>query len=250
MEKLLGEKRRYKLYKAKSKWVVSAIITISGVTFLVTSPVSNAQADTVTGSESVKTESTQVSSSSVQNNATAQTTVTTNSNSSNNVSNVQTDTVKETATSNVDSVASQNQATTAQQAQTTADTADQTVPPTTYKDHVKGNVQTAWDNGYKGQGMVVAVIDSGADTNHKDFSKAPESPAISKEDADKKISELGYGKYASEKFPFVYNYASRDNNWVKDDGPGASEHGQHVAGIIGADGQPNGNERYAVGGST
>ncbi|WP_180376460.1 KxYKxGKxW signal peptide domain-containing protein, partial [Ligilactobacillus salivarius] len=42
MEKLLGEKRRYKLYKAKSKWVVSAIITISGVTFLVTSPVSNA----------------------------------------------------------------------------------------------------------------------------------------------------------------------------------------------------------------
>ena len=55
MEMLLGEKRRYKLYKAKSKWVVSAIITISGVTFLVTSPVSNAQADTVTGSESVKT---------------------------------------------------------------------------------------------------------------------------------------------------------------------------------------------------
>ena len=85
MEKLLGEKRRYKLYKAKSKWVVSAIITISGVTFLVTSPVSNAQADTVTGSESVKTEATQASSSSVQNNATAQTTVTTNSNSSNNV---------------------------------------------------------------------------------------------------------------------------------------------------------------------
>lgn len=143
MEKLLGEKRRYKLYKAKSKWVVSAIITISGVTFLVTSPVSNAQADTVTGSESVKTETTQASSSSVQNNATAQTTVTTNSNSSNNVSNVQTDTVKEAATSNVDSVASQNQATTAQQAKTTADTADQTVPPTTYKDHVKGNVQTA-----------------------------------------------------------------------------------------------------------
>lgn len=247
MEKLLGEKRRYKLYKAKSKWVVSAIITISGVTFLVTSPVSNAQADTVNGSESVKTEATQASSSSVQNNATAQTTVTTNSNSPNNVSNVQTDTVKEATTSDVDSVASQNQATTAQQAKTIADTADQTVPPTTYKDHVKGNVQTAWDNGYKGQGMVVAVIDSGADTNHKDFSKAPESPAISKEDADKKISELGYGKYASEKFPFVYNYASRDNNWVKDDGPGASEHGQHVTGIIGADGQPNGNERYAVG---
>lgn len=143
MEKLLGEKRRYKLYKAKSKWVVSAIITISGVTFLVTSPVSNAQADTVTGSESVKTEATQASSSSVQNNATAQTTVTTNSNSYNNVSNVQTDTVKEAATSNVDSVASQNQATTAQQAKTTADTADQTVPPTIYKDHVKGNVQTA-----------------------------------------------------------------------------------------------------------
>lgn len=106
MEKLLGEKRRYKLYKAKSKWVVSAIITISGVTFLVTSPVSNAQADTVNGSESVKTEATQASSSSVQNNATAQTTVTTNSNSPNNVSNVQTDTVKEATTSDVDSVAS------------------------------------------------------------------------------------------------------------------------------------------------
>ena len=76
MEKLLGEKRRYKLYKAKSKWVVSAIITISGVTFLVTSPVSNAQADTVTGSESVKTEATQASVQSVQDNANAQKSVT------------------------------------------------------------------------------------------------------------------------------------------------------------------------------
>ena len=95
--------------------------------------------------------------------------------------------------------------------------------------------------------MVVAVIDSGADTTHKDFQQAPTEPKLSQTEAQAKINELGYGSYASEKFPFVYNYASKSNDWIKDDGPGASQHGQHVAGIIGADGQPNGDEKYAVG---
>lgn len=211
------EKRHYKLYKAKSRWLVAAITT-SGLVLLATAPASQAQADSVDEVTVTQTTNNQVTTNS-QNADTEQTT-----------NQVQTNT--QTATAN--------------QTENVAASADVT-PATTEKDHVKGNVQAAWDQGYQGQGMVVSVIDSGADTNHKDFAQAPKDPAISKEEAQAQINKLGYGTYASEKFPFVYNYASRSNDWIKDDGPDASQHGQHVSGIIGANGQANGTDKYAVG---
>lgn len=122
------------------------------------------------------------------------------------------------------------------------------VAPTTQKDHDKGNVQAAWDQGFHGEGTVVSVIDSGFDTTHKDFSQAPSTPKLDQTTVTQKATELGYGSYASEKFPYVYNYASRSNDYIKDDGPNASEHGQHVAGIIGANGTPSATEtQYATG---
>lgn len=121
--------------------------------------------------------------------------------------------------------------------------------PANQADHVKGNVQSAWDQGYRGQGTVVAVIDSGADPTHKDFQTMPEDPKLSKDDMQAKISKQGYGKYVNEKFPYVYNYADRDNDYITSDDTNANDspHGQHVSGIIAADGKPDGNKEYVVG---
>ncbi|GEN94065.1 S8 family serine peptidase [Pediococcus ethanolidurans] len=108
---------------------------------------------------------------------------------------------------------------------------------TTEQDHIKGNVSAAWEKGYQGQGMVVAVIDSGMDTADKDFRLSDDSTAkITQEDAENAISQLGYGTYVSSKFPFVYNYVSHDNEWIENDD---SPHGAHVSGIIAANGQAN-----------
>lgn len=116
-------------------------------------------------------------------------------------------------------------------------------------DHVKGNIQSAWDQGYKGENTVVAVIDSGADTSHKDFQTMPSNPKLKQEDVQSKIDQQGYGKYVNEKFPYVYNYADRDNDYIKsdDNNQNDSPHGQHVSGIIAADGHPEGDQQYVVG---
>lgn len=108
----------------------------------------------------------------------------------------------------------------------------------------KGKVEQAWKMGYKGQGMVVAVIDSGADTNHRDFKGTVSGARLSKTDMEKKISQLGYGRYVSPKFPFVYNYSSHSNDWIKSRD---SEHGQHVTGILAANGQAHNNQKYVTG---
>src|SRR5699024_1217765 len=109
--------------------------------------------------------------------------------------------------------------------------------PANQADHVKGNVQSAWDQGYKGQGTVVAVIDSGADPSHKDFQTMPENPKLSKDDIQKKIERQGFGKYVNEKFPYVYIYADRAYDSLTSDDTNShdSPHGKHVSGILAAD---------------
>lgn len=117
--------------------------------------------------------------------------------------------------------------------------------PANNQDLVKGNVKDAWDQGYKGQHTVVAVIDSGVDTSHKDFQTMPSDPKFTADEMKEKIAKLGYGEYVNEKFPYVYNYVDNDNGHYlpPDDEP----HGQHVSGIIGADGHPDGDAEYIVG---
>lgn len=77
----------------------------------------------------------------------------------------------------------------------------------------------------------------------------PESPKLSKDDVQKKIEQQGYGKYVNEKSPYVYNYADRDNDYITSDDTNSNDspHGQHVSGIIAADGKPDGNKEYVVG---
>lgn len=117
--------------------------------------------------------------------------------------------------------------------------------PANNQDHVKGNVQDAWNQGYSGEHMAVAVIDSGIDVDHKDFQTMPKDPKLTADEMKKKLKELGYGRYVNEKIPYAYNYVDNENEHLK--GPDDEPHGQHVSGTIAADGHPDGDKEYVVG---
>ena len=86
----------------------------------------------------------------------------------------------------------------------------------------------------KGEGKVVAVIDTGVEMTHPAFSGAmPSTPALTADKVGALTPQLGEGKqgvYVSEKFPFAYDYADGDNDAMPAKGSYGS-HGTHVAGI-------------------
>lgn len=94
-------------------------------------------------------------------------------------------------------------------------------------------VYNEWKNtGYKGEGMVVSIIDTGIDYTHKDMK-------ISNPSKDKlnalNVSKLGgKGKFFTDKVPYGYNFA--DENQIVIDDNKTEQHGMHVAGIVAANG--------------
>ncbi|RVU77755.1 hypothetical protein EJK20_00660 [Lactobacillus xujianguonis] len=119
--------------------------------------------------------------------------------------------------------------------------------PVNTPDLAKGNVFEAWDNGYHGEHIAVAVIDTGVDVDHQDFAAASIDPKFSEEEMKKIIEKLGHGRYVSSKIPYVHNVVTNDDSDMKehpekDDIP----HGQHVSGTIVADGHPDSDHDWYV----
>ena len=118
--------------------------------------------------------------------------------------------------------------------------ADQQDSGAALKNQASLDITQADDIEQKGDGQLVAVIDTGIDTDHEAFSGDldDDSVALSQDGAAKARSGMKSGgqngAYISEKIPFVYDYADGDSEV----NPGISglEHGTHVAGIAAANG--------------
>lgn len=98
--------------------------------------------------------------------------------------------------------------------------------------------QKAWrDYGYKGEGMVVGIIDTGIDYTHQDMVLSEDvEGGLSEEFVQDTISNEGLpGKYYTEKVPYGYNYMD-ENDEVREIHSGASYHGMHVGGTVAANG--------------
>ncbi|CAH2717287.1 hypothetical protein BACCIP111895_04478 [Neobacillus rhizosphaerae] len=91
--------------------------------------------------------------------------------------------------------------------------------------------------GFKGEGMVVAVIDTGVDPSHRDFKLTDATKeGLTKMEVAQAVADKGLkGKFYTDKVPFGYNYYDQ-NDIILDLGPGASMHGMHVAGTVAANG--------------
>ena len=86
-----------------------------------------------------------------------------------------------------------------------------------------------WEQGYTGDGTVIAVLDSGLNTSHEAFADGSlmESPALSREDVAEFTQKGGTkGRYVSQRIPFAYDYYSRD-----DDVSTTNNHGTHVTAL-------------------
>ncbi|MGN9163548.1 cell wall-binding repeat-containing protein [Clostridium sulfidigenes] len=97
-----------------------------------------------------------------------------------------------------------------------------------------------WASGYNGEGTVVAVIDTGVDSTHKDMVLTAQNKAELQVDEVQAISKEKKlpGTYRTTKVPYGYNYMD-NNQEILDLGPDASMHGMHVAGTVGANGDTN-----------
>ena len=99
--------------------------------------------------------------------------------------------------------------------------------------------------GYDGAGTVVAVLDTGMDTDHEAFSVMPTEAKYTREDIQKLLEKgLACGMttadevYVSEKIPFGFDYAEGDASTEAD-----IDHGVHVAGTVAGN---NGEDFFGV----
>jgi len=120
-----------------------------------------------------------------------------------------------------------------------------------------GTQSGAWANGYRGQGMRVAIIDTGLDTDHQSFDEeafehaleedmpedgkttVTEYDLLDKEKLPGVLTQLNAYKncgatvddlYYTAKIPYGYCYVDKDAD-ITHDYDNQGEHGSHVAGI-------------------
>lgn len=264
------DKRHYKMYKSGSQWMTAAIISFgAGLIVFGGAQTNNVHADTSTPAEIQTTQTAAKPAAdatkapaAAEQTATAKATTAATTTPAKPAATTETtapaatttpSTTAATTDTTTQPVATQNPAakaaaTTPQaatQPATNADTpADSSDPATTTDANTKpanedtldkGNVQGLWAEGYQSQGMVVAVIDSGVQA-HADLRLSDDSTAtITKADAEAQIAKKGYGTYINSKIPFAYDYSNNDSINTGTTVSG-STHGEHVAGIIAANG--------------
>lgn len=92
------------------------------------------------------------------------------------------------------------------------------------------NSGKAWNLNFKGEGMIVAVLDSSFAPDHQDMQKITD-PSRAKYQSESQLPSGLPGKWQSIKMPYAYNYYDKSDVLEAE-----SEHGTHVSGTVGANG--------------
>lgn len=139
---------------------------------------------------------------------------------------------------------------TAEKATIEPNKAEEVTEPNSISSNEMISIPQTWKQGYKGEGMVVAVIDSGLDVEHEVLRISDASKAKFKNqeelEAAKKAAGIDYGKWYNDKVVFAYDYFDGTDNIKEKE---VDSHGMHVTGI--ATGNPdkeakNGEKIYGV----
>ena len=107
-------------------------------------------------------------------------------------------------------------------------------------------VPSIWENlGYTGEGMKIAIVDTGLDLDHPSFAADPavNGDSLTLEDIERVFPKLNAAElypaataadlYQSAKVPFAFNYVD-ENLSASHDKDEQGDHGSHVAGIAAA----------------
>ena len=116
--------------------------------------------------------------------------------------------------------------------ETTAITNQEEAKPQNIDSNTIITVPKVWDSGYKGEGTVVAIIDSGLDVDHDVLHISDLSTAKYKSEkeieAAKEAAGITYGDWFNDKVVFGYNYVDVNTVLKEED---KRSHGMHVTSI-------------------
>lgn len=110
------------------------------------------------------------------------------------------------------------------------------------------HIDKAYENGYTGQGLLIAVIDDSFDTSHEVFSTAPTEMKRSSDEILRVTSAVAFNTdnnavTVNDKIVFAYDYAGHDNELLS----GTSSHGTAIAALIAGNNGNDDNNAYRSG---